>query len=76
MEKKWTPLPRTMPAAIELFRTSPLVRQAFDSQFVDHLVTLKEDEWKDFASANASPELALSKGPVSDWEIDRYLRHC
>jgi glutamine synthetase len=73
-DKQSKELPRTMPEAIELFRKSPAVADAFDSAFVEHYVLLKQDEWNDFAAAVASPEQALAKTPVTDWEMARYFR--
>jgi glutamine synthetase len=75
LEKRWERLPRTMPEAIEVFRKSPLVAEAFEPAFVEHLASVKEDEWRDFAAAVASPEQALAKGPVTDWEISRYFKY-
>jgi glutamine synthetase len=72
-EKNGPPLPRTMPDAIELFRTSPAAATAFGNAFVEHLAIIKKEEWADFAKAVASPEAALQKGPVTDWEFARYF---
>src|SRR6266702_5024412 len=56
LEKNGAPLPRTMPAAIELFQKSPAAAAAFGSAFVEHLAIVKQEEWGDFAKAVASPE--------------------
>lgn len=74
-DKESTPLPRTVPEAIELFRKSPMVADAFHGEFVEHYVLLKQDEWNDFTAAVPSPEQALAKAPVTDWEITRYFHH-
>lgn len=74
LEKRWARLPHTMPEAIDTFRKSPLVGESFDAAFVEHLSSVKEDEWRDFVSTVASPEQTLAKGPVSDWEISRYFK--
>jgi glutamine synthetase len=62
-----------MPAAIELFRHSPQAVEAFGSAFVEHFAIVKAEEWADFAKAVASPEAALQKAPVTDWEFARYF---
>ncbi len=73
LEKNGAPLPRMMPDAIELFRKSPAADAAFGSAFVEHLAIVKQEEWSDFAQAVASPEAALGKGPVTNWEFVRYF---
>src|SRR5579871_845917 len=72
-EKNGARLARSMPEAIELFRKSPAAAEEFGAAFVEHLAIVKEEEWKDFATAVASPEAALGKGPVTDWEFARYF---
>jgi glutamine synthetase len=72
-EKNGALLPRTMPEAIELFRHSPQAVEAFGSAFVEHFAIVKAEEWADFAKAVASPEAALQKAPVTDWEFARYF---
>jgi glutamine synthetase len=73
LEKNGRPLPRTLPAAIELFRNSKVAAAAFGTEFVEHLAIVKKEEWDDFAKAVASPETALTKGPVTNWEFERYF---
>jgi glutamine synthetase len=72
-EKNGAPLPRTMLDAIDLFRKSPAAAAAFGAGFVEHFAVVKQEEWKDFSDAVASPETALGKGPVTDWEFARYF---
>jgi glutamine synthetase len=75
LEKHWALLPHTMPSAIDAFRTSAAAAAAFGPAFIEHLACVKQDEWNDFAAAVASPELALRKAPVTDWEFARYFNH-
>ena len=72
-EKNGVRLPHSMPEAIEMFRNSPVPAEEFGPAFVEHLSVVKQEEWKDFADAVASPEAALGKGPVTDWELARYF---
>jgi glutamine synthetase len=69
------PLPRTVPEAIDLFRKSPAVADAFHPAFVEHYVLIKQEEWNDFAAEVAAPEQALAKAPVTNWETTRYFQH-
>jgi glutamine synthetase len=72
-EKNGTRLPRAMPESIDLFRMSPIAAEEFGPEFVEHLAIVKQEEWKDFSDAVASPEAALGKSPVTDWEFARYF---
>lgn len=73
LEKNGRPLPRTLSAAIQLFRNSKAAAAAFGAEFVEHLAIVKQEEWDDFAKAVPSPETALTKGPVTNWEFVRYF---
>jgi glutamine synthetase len=75
LESRWEALPRTLPDAINQFSQSAAALEGFGRDLIDHIVCIKQDEWKDFAAAVASPETALSAGPVTDWELDRYAAH-
>jgi glutamine synthetase len=74
-EEQWSPLPRTLSEAVDLFRKSPAMIEGLGAEFAAHLADLKQEEWKDFAAAVPSPDQALRKGPVTDWEIARYFNH-
>jgi glutamine synthetase len=76
MEKHWPLLPHTMLEAATLFRESPDTVNAFGADFVENLVHVKREEWADFAAAVDSPQAALGKGPVTQWEFTRYFDHC
>jgi glutamine synthetase len=75
LEKHWAPLPNSMPDAIEAFRTSPSAIASFGREYVEHYAYLKNDEWKDFSEAVASPAEALKKGPITQWEFAQYFNH-
>ena len=75
LEKRWAPLPHSMPEAIAAFRTSPSAIAAFGKDYVEHYAYLKQEEWKDFTAAIESPEDALKKAPVTQWEFERYFNH-
>lgn len=68
-------LPHTMPDAIDSFRNSSAGAAAFGATFVEHLAHVKLEEWADFIKAVDSPESALSNGPVTAWELERYFDH-
>jgi len=72
-DKNGARLPHSMPEAIELFRKSAVAAEDFGPAFVEHFTFVKQEEWQDFADAVASPEAALGKGPVTDWEFARYF---
>src|SRR5271170_8127010 len=76
MEKHWPLLPHTMLEAGTVFRESPDAVNAFGADFVENLVHVKREEWADFAAAVESPQAALAKGPVTQWEFARYFDHC
>ena len=73
LEKNGPSLAKSLPEAIQALKNSKVAREAFGSDFVDHLVVIKQEEWDDFAKAVPSPETALKKGPVTQWEFLRYF---
>jgi glutamine synthetase len=54
-------LPRNLAEATERFHQSALARELFGDAFVDHFVTTRRWEWRQFAKA------------VTDWERKRYF---
>lgn len=54
-------LPRTLQEATELLSGSVVARELLGTAFVDHYVSTREWEWRQFGAA------------VTDWELRRYL---
>jgi glutamine synthetase len=75
LEKRWTPLPHSMPEAIDAWTASRSANEHFGKDFVEHYAYLKREEWKDFTDAVEAPEAALKKAPVTPWEFTRYFNH-
>jgi glutamine synthetase len=55
------PLPRTLAAAVKLFRESAIARRWLGDEFVDHYASTREWEVRQFEKA------------VTDWELARYF---
>ena len=75
LEKRWKPLPNTMPEAIDAWTESRSAAQYFGRDYVNHYAYLKREEWADFAKAVEKPIEALKKAPVTPWEFTHYFLH-
>ena len=75
LEKRWTPLPHSMPEAIDAWCASRSAIEHFGKDYVNHYAYLKREEWKDFTDAVDAPEAALKKAPVTPWEFTHYFNH-
>ena len=56
-----TVLPRTLQEATERFQNSEIARSLFGDEFVEHFVSTRQWEWRQFGRA------------VTDWELARYF---
>ena len=60
-DKKAAPLPSNLEDATRRFEKSPIARELFGDEFVEHFAATRHWEWRQFGRA------------VSDWEISRYF---
>ena len=60
-DREGTPLPKNLSEATERFDASELSRELFGAEFVEHFVSTRRWEWRQFGKA------------VTDWELARYF---
>ena len=60
-DKKAPALPSNLEDATRRFEKSPIARELFGDEFVEHFAATRHWEWRQFGRA------------VSDWEIARYF---
>jgi glutamine synthetase len=60
-DDKAPPLPRSLGEAVKLLKQSSVAREILGDAFVDHFVSTREWEWRQYQRA------------VTDWELERYF---
>jgi glutamine synthetase len=60
-DKKNGVLPANLWQATQAMKESPVAKELFGEQFVDHFTGTREWEWRQFSKV------------VTDWELKRYL---